>query len=75
MNPYAVKLFWNEPDGSPNMMICSVVGINLRDAIDHAIEHLEKRHHVVDPIRIEAELDAVKVLLARTSGSPSSTAE
>lgn len=56
MKPYSVKLFWLEPDGSPNMMMCNVQADIISLAIQRAITMLHTAHFIVDPIRIEASV-------------------
>lgn len=60
MKPYAVKLWWVEPDGSTNMMIAGNEAPTIVDAICNAIQALHTLHYIVDPCRIECELDVVK---------------
>lgn len=60
MKPYAVKLWWIEPDGKTNMMIASVDAATILMAVSQAITLLHTCHYIVDPCRIEIELDVVK---------------
>lgn len=60
MKPYAVKLWWIEPDGKPNMLMASIEAATIFMAITAALQMLHHTHYIVDPCKIECELDVVK---------------